>query len=314
MATAQVTYCDVCLEDKAIIGQCHTCDGRLCKHCYTAHQSGRIFQDHSVSLFTDGDGQHAMLPLDITDEKCSIHTRESIIFYCEQHDVTGCGVCMTKDHKHCPEPVDLAEAARQHSQSGHLDTFRSDIDTFSNDIDFAVTDVQANLDACKDSRSRCLDDVKKVRERIDDHLDVMQNQIEQDITDRHDTIETMLQSIYDTFLDAKTKLDTQREELEHLWNAEQFGRLELGRTRSITGLTKLKTDVQEAKRKNCIDTYDFNPNPTLIAEVLTNVNSFGSLTEQIFGSDDASVNGASSGTLATQQVTIGVFVCVIIGI
>lgn len=32
-------------------------------------------------------------------QKCAVHACERILCYCEEHDLTGCGVCMTLNHK-----------------------------------------------------------------------------------------------------------------------------------------------------------------------------------------------------------------------
>mgnify|MGYP007091349233 FL=1 len=301
MSASSTLSCDVCSADVVPFGQCHTCNGNLCQQCYQTHPTARLFKGHVVSLlFTDQAGETVSPTLDITDEKCSIHTREFISFYCEQHDSTGCGVCMTKNHRQCPTPVDLTEAASLQDQSDLLNAFRSDIVCFGNDLDIAVQEVKQNLDTCKESRSRCHTDLKKTRERIDLKLDVWQKQIKQDIDDTHSKTETLLQSICNTHLDAKEKLDTYKEDIGKLRDAEQFARLELSRKRSNIDMAKLKANVQEAMEKNHITTYDFNPNPELMESLFTNVKSFGTLTEQNFGSDDASVDGSSS---SAQQVT-----------
>ena len=306
MAASNTSFCDVCSEDKIMvaIGHCKTCNGNLCQQCYQTHPTIRLFKGHVVSLFTDQAGETVSPTLDITDEKCSIHTREFISFYCEQHDSTGCGVCMIKNHRQCVGLVDLTEAANRQDQSVLLNTFSSDIGCFNDDLDIAVKDVQTNQDKCKESRTRCHIDLKKTRERINIKLDVLQLKLEQDIDDRHNKIETLLQSIYKAYMDTKEKLGAYEEEHRNLRDAEQYGRLELSRKRSNIGIAKLKTNVQEAKKNNHITTYDFNPNPVLMMTLLTNVNSFGNLTEHVVGSDDASVDSSIVMASSTQQVTV----------
>ena len=121
---------------------------------------------------------------------------------------------------------------------------------------------------------------------------------------RNKSIETLLQSICFIYVDDKEKLDTYEEDIGKLGDAEQFARLELSRKRSIIGKAKLKIIVQDAKKKTHITTYDFSPNPVLMETLLTNVNSFGNLTEHVVDSDDASVDGSTSSTLQVFKTQI----------
>ncbi|XP_012946152.1 brain tumor protein isoform X2 [Aplysia californica] len=90
--------CTSCKAGDNAVARCRTCENLLCPNCVTAHQFMRCFEDHKVVTFDEmvssGEGiDHLRKPI-----FCSVHTVETIKFFCCLCVVPACQECVQKSH------------------------------------------------------------------------------------------------------------------------------------------------------------------------------------------------------------------------
>ncbi|XP_060576067.1 E3 ubiquitin-protein ligase Midline-1-like [Ruditapes philippinarum] len=97
-------FCIPCDEDGARVpakGYCSTCNKHLCGTCYKHHKK-QTHSCHHILLDQDSMPTTPSVPI-VKDEldSCDDHEDEKLKFYCKDHDIVVCSVCVTLNHRLC---------------------------------------------------------------------------------------------------------------------------------------------------------------------------------------------------------------------
>ena len=89
--------CDPCKDDQNVKarGYCDDCQEYLCSACFTSHGRTKASKHHKLHERPDDD------KMTILDDKCQLHCKELIKFFCHTHKYLGCHICMVLKHKPC---------------------------------------------------------------------------------------------------------------------------------------------------------------------------------------------------------------------
>ncbi|XP_053389352.1 E3 ubiquitin-protein ligase TRIM33-like, partial [Mercenaria mercenaria] len=83
-------------------GFCVDCQEYLCKNCFAYHKRTKASKHHQL-LDKSNMGGHIVgnKSLAMCTEKCVIHKKEIIKFFCTDHEFLGCTDCITLNHRTC---------------------------------------------------------------------------------------------------------------------------------------------------------------------------------------------------------------------
>lgn len=164
--------CDPCLTDGHHVeahGYCVDCQDYLCIVCYRSHSKNRASRDHYLlDQTTSVPDKEPRLLTEHFIEKCSIHGREIVKFYCHKHEALACSDCAILHHKTC-EIDYIPEKAVDFSKSKQCDDTLENL----NSLHRYVTDMQE----IADKKTKEIDDTHKKNEEVI-------NQFQRQINDR----------------------------------------------------------------------------------------------------------------------------------
>ncbi|XP_053391556.1 E3 ubiquitin-protein ligase TRIM33-like [Mercenaria mercenaria] len=82
-------------------GFCVDCQEHLCKNCFAYHQRLKANKHHQL-VNKDNMAKHAVSKeSDKCTEKCQVHKKEVIKFFCPKHEALGCNDCIVLNHRAC---------------------------------------------------------------------------------------------------------------------------------------------------------------------------------------------------------------------
>lgn len=178
MASSVIKYhCDICkkrhVTNEAFVW-CFECNESLCSDCNEIHQVYSILKDHKPIPIED----YQKLNKSITALKyeCEQHGTK-FDFYCADHDTPICVKCVTEKHRNCSKIKPLAEITERVKKSflfTDLQERASDIQDIVQQIIKEVSSRQAKV---KIKTSRVLSIIDATRKAIDQHLDLLQEKI-----------------------------------------------------------------------------------------------------------------------------------------
>ncbi|WAR08930.1 hypothetical protein MAR_018888 [Mya arenaria] len=123
--------CDPCLREKHCVeatNYCPECKERLCAMCTSQHKKFQILKTHKVLGVEDAPRPEVPKSEKIKcSETCKKHANKMLDLYCRAHDEVGCSACMAVNHKECPEPEYIVNAAPVILKSGLAKDFKEEI-------------------------------------------------------------------------------------------------------------------------------------------------------------------------------------------
>lgn len=109
--TSQGNLCDGCLrdgEEEEANQFCLMCKEKLCGMCTKYHRRNLLTKDHNVLSL----GELKKFPIVIeTKKSCFAHAEEIIKYYCQDHSVPCCTVCICSGHRKCDNIETVTETA-----------------------------------------------------------------------------------------------------------------------------------------------------------------------------------------------------------
>ncbi|XP_060606591.1 uncharacterized protein LOC132758899 [Ruditapes philippinarum] len=122
-------YCEECEKHTGAYATaeafCVNCVEYKCKTCQEYHK--RHFKAHTI--YDSG-----RMPQDFYFEKCSLHPKQLIKFYCLECNIEGCQECKDNDHENCRNVNHLPTLASGIQKSNELNDIKLNMDTLSEDM------------------------------------------------------------------------------------------------------------------------------------------------------------------------------------
>lgn len=180
-------------------GFCSVCREYLCSTCTAYHKKLRITRDHPIV-----DVNKAESSVEENNEKvgkivgkrdmCEKHADE-IKFYCQNHEVFGCGVCTTLEHNSCQLDY-IPEAASRYKDSEEFKSLVRSVDQL--DVATEKFEVQLNDQEiqAEDVKNKTVELTKQFRSDMTNYLDMQESSLLK-------TAECLNESNHETILDLK---------------------------------------------------------------------------------------------------------------
>lgn len=129
--SSQHVTCDPCLRGRLTVdcdGYCTDCRENLCHECIDHHRKLKLTMEHKILK------AGKLIPLlqneikSNTGQKCSLHSRNDICSFCEDHNKLCCSVCHSVDHKNCTSVFKLESYATKTKVHEVVNKLKSKLD------------------------------------------------------------------------------------------------------------------------------------------------------------------------------------------
>ncbi|XP_045174587.2 uncharacterized protein LOC123535892 [Mercenaria mercenaria] len=257
-------------------GFCVDCQEHLCMNCFAYHQRLKANKHHHL-VNKDNMAKHAFSKeSDECTEKCQVHKKEVIKFFCPKHEALGCNDCIVLNHKACDidyipdkcagigDSAEFRELLRQLGQKVNE----------ADDIIKQASRREKELDSCHD---RLLNEISMLRKEINDRLDQLQKQIQTDADKKKFTDKQMVNKVLVTCTTTSSDFKELQSRLQDYKASRQNGQLYITIKQAKS---KLKSDeIKEAGRslEKTNMQYTFEQNQDL-KNMLSRQNALGKLT------------------------------------
>ncbi|XP_053372697.1 uncharacterized protein LOC128546321 [Mercenaria mercenaria] len=269
--------CQPCLfegNNVAAVGYCQVCDEYICNTCLSVHRKQSATRNHAIlekDNMPKGDGQGKQN----FSEPCKVHVKEIVKFYCEGHDVVGCGDCMILDHKACK--VDLvADLSARYIGGQKQKEIDEQLAHCVNKIHEAKTSLKSTEDKIAECHVQIMTDMKEFRKNINVYLDKMEENVLKEWTEikkqhKNKTVEmeNLLKSIENEITEINHKRSIYAEESNALFITDHIAKAKL---------EDLEIVLQKAHLENTIITsYGFQENED-VNHLLQSLSPIGTVT------------------------------------
>ena len=163
-SSSQPVSCDPCLRGRLTVdcdGYCTDCRENLCHECINHHRKLKVTMEHKILK------AGKLIPLlqnDIkssTGQKCSLHSRNEICSFCEDHNKLCCSVCQSVDHKNCTSVFKLEDYASKSNIDEVVNKLKSKLEDIKEGYMATIkkkAEAQKSLETEKDKALKSLSD------------------------------------------------------------------------------------------------------------------------------------------------------------
>ena len=193
------SICGCCEEKFVLEAYCEDCSSLICSGCIDSHKRFKLMRNHTiVSLKSDQSISHKL-------PQCSIHSNESVRFYCSSCTRLVCSECISDHKEHEWELIkDAAESEKEVISSSLLPSVESAITPITGAIE-EVYNVTESVNAKRDELK------ENIRETFDKIVDIVKKRRSE-----------LLEEVDKASLAKTTQLDMQREGLVKIKDALQL--------------------------------------------------------------------------------------------
>ncbi|XP_063400146.1 uncharacterized protein LOC134684770 [Mytilus trossulus] len=160
--------CEARYNTTTAVSWCMDCDDGLCSECIEDHRVNKASKKHHtipVSQYIEIESVSSLIK-----QECEEHDQR-LTFYCLDHCVTACALCVPEKHKQCTSLKTIEELARNAKTSTELFEIEKGIKELDNVFDKLENNRQQNNDTIKDQRKTISTEIKFLRKQINKHLD-----------------------------------------------------------------------------------------------------------------------------------------------
>ncbi|XP_053391787.1 uncharacterized protein LOC128554542 [Mercenaria mercenaria] len=257
-------------------GFCMDCQEYLCKNCFAYHQRTKASKHHQL-INKDNMAKHAIIKQsEEYNEKCQVHKKEVIKFFCPKHEALGCNDCIVLHHRAC----DIDYIPKKCAGIGDSAEFREvlrELDKKVNEVEDVIKLAscrEKELDSCHDE---LLKEITTFRKEINDRLDQLQQQIQTNAERKKFTDKQTVKKVLETCTNISSDIKLLQSRLQDYKDSQQNGQLYITIKQAKS---KLKSDeIKEADRslKMTKMQYTFDQNQDL-ENMLSRQNALGTLT------------------------------------
>ncbi|CAC5372530.1 unnamed protein product [Mytilus coruscus] len=185
------------------VSWCMDCDDGLCSSCLEDHKVNKANKKHQiipVSQYVDIE-----LVSSLSKQECEEHDQR-LNFYCLDHCVTACALCVPEKHKQCFSLKPIDELARNAKTSAELFDIERGINELDKNVDELENYRQQNIDRIKDQRTTISREIKSYRKQINKHLDDLESDLLKELESKSDQIISEINLFLAKLKEMRTKL------------------------------------------------------------------------------------------------------------
>lgn len=173
-------FCTLCQEkgaSKTACTWCPECEKWFCADCSKNHGSSKFTKLHEIISAQN----YVLLPLSILkiSNKCVEH-QEDLIFFCLFHGTPFCIRCANERHKECKNEM-IHESLKDIKSSAAVLHREKELLEIKNKIEHLEIYLLERKRRIEDQEQECLEAVHTLRKSINDHLDILEGELTDEI-------------------------------------------------------------------------------------------------------------------------------------
>ncbi|XP_063398488.1 uncharacterized protein LOC134683243 [Mytilus trossulus] len=175
--------CEVRYNTTTAVSWCMDCDDGLCSSCLEDHKVNKASKKHQtipVSQYVEVESVSSLIK-----QECEEHDQR-LTFYCLDHCVTACALCVPEKHKQCSRIKPIEELASNAKTSAELFNVERGIKELYNTVDELKNHSQRNIATIKYQQKNILREIKSFRKQINEHLDNLESNLLKELEDKSD--------------------------------------------------------------------------------------------------------------------------------
>ncbi|XP_045175982.2 uncharacterized protein DDB_G0279899-like [Mercenaria mercenaria] len=271
--------CQPCLtigQHVAAHGFCVECQEYLCKTCFEYHKRTKASRSHQL-LDKDNVGKHASTSKDSDEctEKCSVHKKEIIKFFCPTHKALGCNDCVILDHRTCKIDYIPDKCAGIGESEEYMDIMKK-LKEKMKEAEDVLKKAEVRDKEIDNCHAGIIKEILKFRKEINERLDELQQDIQKDADKKKSNDKKIIQKVVDECASISTEIKKLQSSLQADKNARQNGQLYINIKRAEC---KIKSDEVKKAAEHLAKSdmqYSFKRN-TDFENMLSKHDTFGKL-------------------------------------
>ncbi|XP_052101462.1 uncharacterized protein LOC127735339 isoform X2 [Mytilus californianus] len=293
MATSKQILCGICEAQhmtKCADHWCPECDEGLCNDCEKHHSISKASRKHGIIHIED----YKKISPDILliGHHCQDHEKK-FQNYCPHHEKLCCPSCISTEHRNCVGLLDLDEIVKTSKTSVLIDNLEKSLEEIATNINKIIIDRKGNLEKIKEQRQGFHNEIKRVRDKINIHLDELEQQIISDLLSEERKIKTEIETLLNQLSEKTTLvLDLQNNIVamkNHASDLQTFLASKKLEERAMSEEKYLQSIMNDSNSLNCLDLRcSISDNILHISDI----KSFGSISIDV---------SASSAVLGTEK-------------
>ncbi|XP_045177323.2 uncharacterized protein LOC123537571 [Mercenaria mercenaria] len=271
--------CQPCLtigQHVAAHGFCVECQEYLCKTCFEYHKRTKASRNHQL-LDKDNVGKHASTSKDSEEctEKCSVHKKEIIKFFCPTHKALGCNDCIILDHRTCKIDYIPDKCADIGDSEEYRDIMKK-LSEKMNDAEDIMKKAEVRDKEIDNCHAGIIKEILNFRKEINERLDQLQQKIQKDADKKKSNDKIIIKMVFDECANISSDIKKLQSSLQADKSSRQNGQLYINIKHAES---KLKSDEVQKAGENLAKTniqYSFERN-TDLENMLSKQSVFGKL-------------------------------------
>ncbi|XP_052778816.1 KIN17-like protein [Mya arenaria] len=275
-----LTYCQPCAEDGKKIPPeafCPICKEFLCSTCARIHRNLKITKSHALQ---DKNSMPSSFRGESEDEKftetCLRHSQEFIKYFCLNHETLLCGDCLTeRAHRLC-NIERISQVAKRYKEGAEYNSLKTGLVQTASDIGKLSHDIQAIMKSVDEESLTNINELRKFRTEINQHLDKRENELLAEIDQKKRTSKTLLNELKSKCTNMNSSIEKLKSELQA--QDDNSNQLLIVGKRAIKELTGLNAAMEEVSRRSEVSRYKFYRVPAT-EQLIASEKSIGRLDE-----------------------------------
>ncbi|CAG2255419.1 unnamed protein product [Mytilus edulis] len=248
---------------------CTDCEDALCTDCTALHSAVKLLASHHLVDVSVTSGNTFNIKKD-----CNDHEGKYLEFYCSDHDCLICRTCMANTHRTCGkiQPIDVAaEGCRTSSM---LENVSKDIASLLISTKALSEDRQKKKTSVGQSKAKVLKEIVKFRQKINYHLDQLENKCCSEV----DILES---TISKTVGNELSEADKRQHVIQNIWEQVDFFTKHGSESQLFIFLNTVKSDIsrQAVSLQDLIPSLETNDIGFEPSNLISVMKTFGSVTK-----------------------------------
>ena len=180
MESSSTYLCTICQEEgvsNSASTWCPECVKWFCADCNKNHGSSKFTKLHEIISAQN----YVLLPLSILkiSNRCVEH-QEDLIYFCSFHGTPFCIRCANEKHKECKKEM-IHESLKDIKSSAAVLRREQELLEIKNKMEHLEIYLLERKTRIEDQKQECLEAVHRLRKSINDHLDILEGELTDEI-------------------------------------------------------------------------------------------------------------------------------------
>ncbi|XP_060596616.1 uncharacterized protein LOC132750624 [Ruditapes philippinarum] len=271
-------FCIPCDRDSKRVpakGFCTTCNEHLCKTCYKHHKKPAPLRNH-VLLDENCMPTTPTVPLSQDNfESCDDHQDEKQKYYCRDHDIVVCSVCVTLDHRTCKVEY-IPKISKHILDSEELNELMAEMKSLEEVCKLGIKRAKDEIKAISENHDKVIKAIHQFRKEINTRLDDMETIVVKDAERISDEKQMILKSLSTYIEDIKDKTVKKQVCLDNLIQRNCLDKLYVEMKAVKKRLVEMKMKAKQHNRINNDETVSFVKHQAII-DVLEKYKQIGKI-------------------------------------